>query len=251
MNSAEKLPENDCQRMIHSEWHLIIDDLKKAGAEMVDYMKVRQPLIGDKENKAIPLLLKHAEKEIHASNKESIYRYIACAADWLKGELLTETIDTLFRHFENDEMLFTQCNIEGAFESLLSRNKDYQGAKTLDDISAISTRWVIGLALNALINHRLVGHKKYQARLQAILKNKKYRSGRSQLVLAYARLGKQEVIQDLIDLLDGWDLDVLGNTIVALGNVKAKDAKPHLEKLLKHEDTYFRDLARKALKKIG
>jgi hypothetical protein len=249
MNSTEKLPENDCQRMIHSEWHLIIDDLKKAGAEMVDYMKVRQPP-GDKEAKAIPLLLKHAEKKIHASNKEKIYRSIACA-DWLKGELLTETIDTLFRHFENDEMLFTQCNIEGASESLLSRNKDYQGAKTLDDISIIDTRWVIGLALNALINHRLAGHKRYQARLQAILKNKKYRSGRSELVLAYARLGKQEVIQDLIDLLEGWDLDVLGNTIVTLGNVKAKEAKPHLEKLLKHENTHFRDLARKALKKIG
>ncbi|MGZ4957414.1 MAG: HEAT repeat domain-containing protein [Methylobacter sp.] len=249
MNNADKLPENNCQKMIHSEWDLIIDDLKKAGAEKVDYMKVRQPLIGDKEIKAIPLLLKHAEKKIHASNKEKIYRYISCA-DWLKGELLTETIDTLFRHFENDEMLFTQCNLEGALEFNLTL-KDYEGVKTMNEVSTIDTRWVIGLALNALINHRLAGHKKYQARLQAILKNKKYRKGRSQLVLAYARLGKQEVIQDLIDLLEGWDLDVLGNTIVALGNVKAKEAKPYLEKLLKHENTNFRDLARKALKKIG
>ncbi|MGZ5028818.1 MAG: hypothetical protein ACXV9T_16685 [Methylobacter sp.] len=62
MNNTDKLPENDCQKMIRSEWHLIIDDLKKAGAEMVDYMKVRQPP-GDKEAKAIPLLLKHAEKK--------------------------------------------------------------------------------------------------------------------------------------------------------------------------------------------
>jgi predicted transcriptional regulator len=247
MNNADKPQENDCQKMIHSEWDLIIDDLKKAGAEKVDYMKVRQPP-GDKENKAIPLLLKHAEKKIHASNKESIYRNIACA-DWLKGELLTETIDTLFRHFENDEMLFTHCNVEGGVEALIALNKDYQGAKTLDEISTIKTRWVIGLALNALINHRLAGHKKYQARLQAILKNKKYRSGRSELVLAYARLGKQEVIQDLIDLLE--EGEVLNNTIIALGNLKAKEAKPYLEKLLKHENTHFRDLARKALKKIG
>ena len=248
MNSTDEQEENECQKMIHGEWHAIIDDLTNTGAVMVNYMQARHPP-GDKEDKAIPLLLKHAEKKIHASNKESIYRNIACA-DWLKGELLAETIDALFSHFESDNMLFTHCNVEGGVEGLIALNKNYKGAKTLDDISTIEVRWTIGLALNALINHRLAAHKKYQERLRTILKNKKYR-GRSQLVLAYARLGKQEVIQDLIDLLDGWDLDVLGNTIVALGNVKAKEAKPHLEKLLKHEDSYFRDLVRKALKKIG
>jgi hypothetical protein len=249
MNTTdEQVKREECQKIIDSQGQLIFDDLKQSGIDLVEFLELRYP--GDKQAKAIPLLLKHAEKKIHASIKEGIYRCIACA-DWLKGELLAETIDTLFRHFENDEMLFTQCNVEGGVEALIALNKDYQGAKTLDDISTIKIRWIIGLALNALINHRLAGHKKYQARLQTILKNKKYRSGRSELVLAYARLGKQEVIQDLIDLLEGWDLDVLGNTIVALGNVKAKEAKPHLEKLLKHEDTYFRDLARKALKKIG
>lgn len=248
MNNTDKQQENDCQKMISSEWHLIIDDLKKAGVDIINIMEVRFP--GDKQAKAIPLLLRHAEKKIHASNKESIYRSIACA-EWLKGGLLTETIDTLFSHFENDNMLFTHCNVEGGVGALIALNKDYEGAKTLDEISTIRTRWVIGLALNALINHRLAGHKKYQARLQAILKNKKYRSGRSELVLAYARLGKQEVAKDLIDLVDGWDLDVLGNTIIALGNVKAKESKPHLENLLKHENSNFRDLARKALKKIA
>jgi hypothetical protein len=244
----EQRKREECQR-IASQWRQIVDDLKKEGFDINDINELNINYPRNKQIKAIPVLLRHAEEKNPASIKENIYRHIACAADWLKGELLTETIDTLFGHFENDEMMFTQ--FEGGSIEFLLTLKDYEGAKTWDEIYTIDVRWAIGLALNALINHRLVSHKKYQARLQAILKNKKYRKGRSQLVLAYARLGKQDVIQDLIDLLEGWDLDVLGNTIVALGNLKAKEAKPHLEKLLKHEDPYFRDLARKALKKIG
>ena len=240
-----------CRELIDSQWLMIVDDLNnKGGVDIRDFdeLSIKHP--GDKQINTIPLLLKHAGEKINSSIKEVIYRHIACA-NWLKGNLLIDVIDTLFEHFENDKMQFTHCDIEGAFEFILAINKDYEGVTSWDEMSTIEVRWAIGLAINALIKPRLVSHMKYQDRLQILIKNKKYRKGRSELILAYAKLGKQKAIPDLINLLDGWDLDILGRTIVALGKLKAKEAKPHLEKLLKYEDSYFRNLAKKALKKIG
>ena len=251
MNQTNTEKKNDCQKIIAGERQLIIEDLKKAGIDTITFISdLDLGHSGENQIKAIPILLANVEKRNHVSVKETIYRDIACASDWLKGELLTETVDTLFEQFENDDMLFTPCHTEDALEFNL-KFKDYEGVKSMAEVNLINTRWVIGLALNALVDHKLASHKKYQDRIRTILKSKKYRKGRSQLVLAYARLGKEEAIPDLIELLDSWDLDVLGNTIVALGKLKAKEAKPSLEKLLKNEDPYFRDLARKALKKIG
>ena len=251
----KKESENECQKMIFFEKKIILQDLNKQGIKIKDIFDLDEfghelRSSDEKQAIALPLLLYHMEEKYHASVKDGIYTMIACA-DWLKGKLLIKVIDTLVKQFENDNMLFTHCYIDGAFEAILARNKDYEGVKSWDEISTIDVRWTIGLALEGLINHKLVSHKKYQEKLRIIINNKKYRKGRSELVTAYAKLAKQEAIPDLIDLLDGWDIDVLGATIVALGRLKSKEAKPHLEKLLKHEDPYFRDLARKALRKIA
>lgn len=240
---------NDCARLIQSQWDPIYTELRKAGFEFDDCLEFDYKYPGELQKNAIPIFLKNAEKKLHGSVKEGLYTSIA-GSTWLKSEALTNVIDTLFIHFENDKMLFTHCYADDAFESLLKINSDYHGAKSMNDIITMNVRWAIGYALNTLIKHTLVGHQKYKDQLEKIITNKKYRKGRSELVSAYARIGKQDAITCLIKLLDGWDLDVLGRTIDALGRLKAKEAKPHLEKLLKHEDSYFRDLTRKALRKI-
>ena len=250
MNHPDEKRQKEVYReKVTSEWSRIDQEFNKLGypINFVYESYIQSPGKGQEE--LIHILLDQVENKYSDAVKDRIYRIIACAK-WLKGLPLTETIETLFRQFENNKMLFEHFETDEMMESR-RKVKDYQGAKTRDEISSIEVRWTIGLALNTLISHRFVEHKKYQHKLRTCIKNKKYRKGRSELVLAYARLGKNDTIQDLIGLLDGWDLDVLGNTIVALGKLKAREAKPHLEKLLNHEDPYFRGLAKKALKKIN
>lgn len=248
MNETNRQKQDEeCQEMRSSQLRSLFERLKKEGINFETLVELEKP--GNEQEKAIPLLLAEAEKEIHISIKSGIYRCISLA-DWLKGDSLTYVLDKFFDHFENNQMLFAECNIEGDFEWLISHEINYKDAKNMHEIHTISIRDSISTAINNLISPKLVGHKKYQPRLQAILKNKHYR-GKHDLVLAYAKVAKKEAIPDLIALLEGWDIDVLGSTIMALGNLKAKEAKPHLEKLLKHEAPYFRDLTRKALRKIG
>lgn len=246
MNEEQKL--NVLKKISDAEKRLISVTLKSEGFHIEDISDLHN-YPAEQQEKVIPLLLTLLEQRYSSSTKESIYRYITAYTDWLKGKLLLTVLDSLFNHFENDNMKFTELP-ERSMDFHLSQS-DYKGAKSWHEINTITIRWEIGFAINTRLNHKLVSHRKYKDRIRPLLKNKKYRKGRSELVLAYAKLAKEEAVPDLIELLNDWDLDVLGRTIEALGKLKDLRAKPYLEKLLKHNDPYFKNLAKRALHKIN
>ncbi|MBI5611785.1 MAG: HEAT repeat domain-containing protein [Gammaproteobacteria bacterium] len=166
---------------------------------------------GQRYASAIPVLMRHIERQYSQATKDAIYRKFA-GCKGMKSSQLQDVIEMLFRHFE---------------------------AERNDDL-----RWTIGLALGYIVRN-----PKYLERLGKLLKEKKYGESRGELVIGYARTGKQEVIGDLISFLS--DRDLMQHAIVELGRLKAKEAKPHLEALRNHENPLFRDLVRKALRKIG
>jgi hypothetical protein len=237
-----------CQELINSDSQIVKENLIDAGFNIEKVSDLEKYPVDDRYM-SIPILLCFLDEIHYASAKQEIYTYFACTS-WIKGKTLLEVIDKFFDHFENDNMPLFYCENYGELERLIEIDKAYEGVSSLYEIHLMEVRWSIGLALNVLINHRLVSHKKYKERIRKIIFDTKYRKGRSELVLIYGRFGGQDVVSDLIKLLEVWDINVLGNTIRALGRFKEKKAKPHLEKILKHEDSYFRDLARRAINKI-
>jgi hypothetical protein len=70
MNTTdEQVKRDECQKIIASQEQLILDDLKQSGIDLVGFLEVRHP--GDKQAKAIPLLLKHAEKKFMRQLKKA------------------------------------------------------------------------------------------------------------------------------------------------------------------------------------
>lgn len=196
---------------------------------------------------AIRILLNHASKKLSTVNKEFIYRWLANKNALPKGKFRIEVLDRLFEHYEDKNVEFDRHGLPDMLD-VLREDLVFTNAKTSHEVFSAKNRWFISMAIEELIDHRLAGHQKYQERIRLILKDKELRKSGSWLVLAYARLGKADVVQDLIPLLD--DYSLLGDTIRALGNIKSKEAIPYLEKYTHYESQYFRDLAKKALRKI-
>ena len=186
----------------------LVEELNELGFDVSSPFYLGQPP-REEYDEAIPILLDHLKKPYSKPTKDMIYRKLA--VKWIKGKALENIIEILFKDFETEQD---------------------------DDL-----RWTIGLVLG-----NLVRQKKYLDRLRKLLKNKKYGFGRSELVICYAKVGKQEVVKDLISFLS--DRDLLQNSIVELGKLKVKEAKPHIEVLANHDEMFFRDLAKKTLKKI-
>ena len=168
-NQNPKRQKEAYREKVTAEWDRIDQEVNKLGLKIdVDYESyVQKP--GREQEELIRILLDQAENSFSDVVKCRIYRIVACAK-WLKGELLTEFIETLFKHFENDEMLFEHFETDEMMEAR-RKGKDYQGTKTRDEISIIEVRWTIGLALNELIKHKLGQHKKYQDKLRTLIKN--------------------------------------------------------------------------------
>ncbi len=214
--------------------------------QIKDLFDLQKP--GENHAEAIFYLLKYIEGKTTADIKEGIYRNFSCVK-WLSDEQLLELLDTLFKHYESDNMEFIDCSAPGALEYFQSR-QEYRGIRSIDEFYTIKVREMIGFAICELIKPKLKSHyEKYYERLKSIVTNRHYR-GRSGMVDAYVKLGKNETAPDLLKLLEERDSDVLDSILKAVAKLKIKEAKPYLQELLKHDDLYFRDLARKALAKL-
>lgn len=185
------------------------------------------------KQKVLDVMIVHAEYKYSKTIKEIIYRHLA-GCDWLKGTPRIELIEMLFIHFEIENMDFNYLFFENKTE-VETRHRN-------------ETRWEIGLAIRYLINPRLVSHKKYREKLSSLLHNKKYNMGRSELIVPYARIAKEEAIPDLIKFLD--ERELLNNSIIELGKLRALEAKPYLEKVIQTQEAFCRNLAKAALKKF-
>lgn len=83
-----------------------------------------------------------------------------------------------------------------------------------------------------------------------LFSKREYGSARQMLATPLAKFGKgnQEVVRVLIRSLS--DEDVAGHAIVALGKMRAKEARNSIIPFLSHKNSWLRNSARNALKKI-
>ena len=104
-------------------------------------------------------------------------------------------------------------------------------------------RWAIGNAL------AIVAESEDIENISALLSDDSYGESRGMLVHAIARLGSNNSVDFIIGLLA--DQAVCAQAIVALGNLKNPKAKSALTPFLSCSDSEIRNLAKKAIKKIG
>jgi hypothetical protein len=105
-------------------------------------------------------------------------------------------------------------------------------------------KWVIGNAL------RVVADEAEYDEVVDILNDKSYGQARSGLAHAVARLRDADAIPLLLPLLDDEDQLVATEAIIALGELRAEEAREGIERYTKHHDSWVRDKARRALKKL-
>lgn len=102
--------------------------------------------------------------------------------------------------------------------------------------------WAIGNALEVVANDAIT------VDMLRLATDRRYGTARQMLVRGLGRLKDPHVIDVLIDLLA--DEDVFGHAVVALGKLRARAARPHLEPLLRHKSATVRNAAKTALGRI-
>jgi HEAT repeat protein len=111
-----------------------------------------------------------------------------------------------------------------------------------EDEKPTGLRWVIGNALE------VVGDDSVLDDMIALAKDSRYGKAREMLVMGLGNTSDRRVVPVLIDLLE--DDEVSGHAIVALGRLKARAARPHVEPFLKHPNAWVRKEAKKTIERI-
>ena len=104
-------------------------------------------------------------------------------------------------------------------------------------------RWTVGHALRTVLSP-----KDYRIIID-LVKERRYGSGRQELVDKLGYVNKPEVVTTLLDMLE--DDDVMGHAIGALARLKASDALPKVRMLVNHRFPFVRRSAKKFIKKFG
>jgi hypothetical protein len=113
----------------------------------------------------------------------------------------------------------------------------------VDDPTNMGVRWAIGNALEVLAAETIAEE---MIRLAADLR---YGKARQMVVLGLGKLKGARVVNALMSLLG--DEAVEGHAVMSLGKLRAKEARPRLETLLHHPQTWLRKEAKKALARIA
>jgi hypothetical protein len=103
-------------------------------------------------------------------------------------------------------------------------------------------RWVIGNTLS------VVALPEETDSVLELLRDTRFGMSRGMLAHAAARLQGADAIPLLISLLE--DKDVATDAMIALGKLKATEARPKVEAFLSHPDSWVRQKAKSAMKKI-
>ena len=81
-----------------------------------------------------------------------------------------------------------------------------------------------------------------------LVKDKRHGRSREMLAVALGNMNNIAAVDVLIELLN--DDEVAGHALIALGNLKAKKARPNIERFLQHVQPWVRRAAHKALTMI-
>ena len=105
-----------------------------------------------------------------------------------------------------------------------------------------SLLWAIGNALAVVADDSVFNE------IVRLITDRRLGKAREMLALALGNMKDPRASQILVDLLQ--DEEVAGHAVMALGNVKAKHARPAVERLLTHPKEWVRKEARKALARM-
>lgn len=111
-----------------------------------------------------------------------------------------------------------------------------------DSPSQEATKWAIANALSVVADASCFN------KLAQLLKDKRHGQARQMLAYALGRTKDERAVDVLIEILD--DLEVQVNAIMTLGQLKARKARPALERFLEHENKWVRQETQKAISKI-
>jgi HEAT repeat protein len=111
------------------------------------------------------------------------------------------------------------------------------------DPSGLGERWIIGNALSVVEDESVFDE------IESILRDQDYGKARQMVVVGLGRFRNPGVVPLLENLLD--DEDVVVHALIALGNLKALEARPSIERLLIHPNALVRGEAQKALAKYS
>jgi len=116
----------------------------------------------------------------------------------------------------------------------LFKNEKYENA-----------RWIIGNTISVAIKN-----KEQADKALSILKSGKYGGSADMLIEGYARIYKDNAIPDILEFIKDKDKGIRNQSIIALGKLKSKEARPYIEPYLTNEDSWVRNKAKAAIKKI-
>lgn len=103
-------------------------------------------------------------------------------------------------------------------------------------------RWAMGNALSIIADASVFEE------VTALALDVRYGTSRQMLAYALARMKTARAIPVLIEMLK--DADVQGHAVDALGKMRAREARPLIEPFLRHEKTWIRNAAKKAIERI-
>jgi hypothetical protein len=111
-----------------------------------------------------------------------------------------------------------------------------------EDAAGTGLRWSIGNALEVLANDELTEP------MIRLVTDQRYGKAREMVVLGLGKMKDPRVVDVLLNLLA--DEEVVGHAVMALGKLRAKNARARIEPLLKHPKPWIRKEAKKALANI-
>jgi HEAT repeat protein len=121
---------------------------------------------------------------------------------------------------------------------------EFLRVKPTDDVTGTSVRWAIGDALERVADESVLNDL---IEIATDTRHGRYR-GTVVAALGNMRRARDQVLPTLLTLLD--DDDIAGYAIMALGKLKASEARSAIEPFIHHRDPWVRKEAKKALDKI-
>lgn len=104
-------------------------------------------------------------------------------------------------------------------------------------------RWAVGNSLEVVADDAVFDD------VVELARDRSFGRDRQMVVLALARMKNPQAVEVLTELLD--DDAVAGHAVIALGRLKASQARPAIERFLEHPQPWVRKEAKKALAKLG
>lgn len=109
-----------------------------------------------------------------------------------------------------------------------------------------NTKWAIANALSVVAGDTVFGD------VSALLSDQRHGWTRSPLALALCNMhaNRERIVRQLMELLGDKDKGVANSAMIALGNLRVKEARPKIEAFLRDPDSWVRQKAKQALAKI-